>query len=86
MDKLRTQSDVGSAVRTIRKASSLSTSEIAERSGRSRDVLNRLEKGSDVSLSSFMAILGTLGYGITLARLGRPTLAEMQERFQSDEE
>jgi transcriptional regulator with XRE-family HTH domain len=84
-DKLRTLSDIGSAVERLRNDSLLSTVEIAKRSGRSRDVLHRLERGQDVSLSSLVAILRVLGHAIEIVPAGRPTLDEMSRRFAADE-
>lgn len=80
-DRLRSLGDVGAQVQALRKASSMSTVDIAKRSGRSRDVLNRLERGEDVSLSSLLAILAVLGHAIQIVPAGRPTLDEMARRF-----
>jgi HTH-type transcriptional regulator/antitoxin HipB len=88
-DKLRSLNDIGAAVARLRGESPLSTVEIARRSGRSRDVLNRLEHGHDVSLSSLLAILGAMGHAIEIVPAGRPTLDEMARRFaagQPDDE
>jgi len=83
-DKNRTISDIGRKVRELRKLTKTRTAVIAEKSGRSRDVLNRLEKGQDVSLSSLMAILAALGHGIEIVKLGPPTLEEMQRRTAAE--
>jgi transcriptional regulator with XRE-family HTH domain len=56
------------------------TALIAEKSGRSRDVLNRLEKGRDVSLTSLLAILAAMGHTIEIVGLGLPTREEMRRR------
>jgi transcriptional regulator with XRE-family HTH domain len=80
MDKLRTASDIGQAIKALRKASGLTTTEISERSGRSRDVLHRLEAGSDVSLRSLIDLLAAMGHGIQFIPLGRPTLEEVRRR------
>lgn len=80
-DKIVALRDLGRQVRALRLASPLTTSEIASRSGRSRDVLNRLEKGEDVSVTSLLAILYALGHRIELRPTGRPSLEEMRNRF-----
>ena len=80
-DILRTLTDIGEQVRALRKASPLGTVEIAARSGRSRDVLNRLERGEDVSLSSLLAILAVLGQAVEIVPGGPPTLQEMARRY-----
>ena len=84
-DKIRTLRDLGRQVKELRVASPLGVVEIAEKSGRSRDVLNRLEKGADVSVSSLLALLQTLGHTIELVPLRRPTLQEMRRRFADDD-
>lgn len=81
-DKLRSTFDIGQAVRELRKSSGTRTTTIAEKSGLSRDVLNRLERGKDVSLSSLLAILHVMGYGIDIVRIGPPTLDEMEQRIR----
>jgi HTH-type transcriptional regulator / antitoxin HipB len=76
-----TLADLGTAVRAARLHSAKTTTEIAAASGRSRDVLHRLERGQDVSVSSLLNILSAIGYSLSLQRAGRPTLAQMRERF-----
>lgn len=80
-DKIRTLSDLGRRVRAARKAAGVRTTDIAARSGRSRDVLHRLERGDDVSLSSLLSILSALGLALDLVPAGRPGLEEMSRRF-----
>lgn len=83
-DKIRHLSDLGPQLRSLRKAAGLRTVDIAARSGRSRDVLNRLERGEDVSLSSLMSILAAMGLALEIVPAGPPTLAEMSRRFAHD--
>ena len=80
MDKIRLIADVGLQVRAIRQETKIRTTLIAEKSGRSRDVLNRLEKGRDVSLTSLLAILAVMDKTIEIVPLGRPTHEEMRRR------
>ena len=80
-DTFRTLTDIGSKVREARRAARLSTVEVAAKSGRSRDVLHRLETGEDVSLSSLLSILAAIGHAIDIVPAGPPTLAEMARRF-----
>jgi len=84
--KDRTLADIGERVHQLRKASPLSTVEIAARSGRSRDVLHRLERGEDVSLSSLLAILSVLGHAVEIVPGGPPSIEEMARRFARDDE
>ena len=80
MDKIRLIADVGLQVRAIRQETKIRTTLIAEKSGRSRDVLNRLEKGRDVSLTSLLAILAAMNKTIEIVPLGLPTREEMRRR------
>jgi len=81
MDKLRIPSDLGDALKRYRKTHKLKTTEIAIKAGRSRDILNRLERGEDVTVKSMFDILRAMGLCIRLEPAGMPTLAEMRERF-----
>ena len=85
-DNFRTMADIGAKVREARKAAKLSTVDVAARSGRSRDVLHRLERGEDVSLSSLLAILACIDHSIDIVPAGTPTLAEMARRFGQDQD
>jgi HTH-type transcriptional regulator / antitoxin HipB len=80
-DTITSLAALGEAVRALRQASALSTLQIARHSGRSRDVLNRLERGQDVSVSSLLNILAALGHGLALPPAGRPSLQAMRRRF-----
>jgi HTH-type transcriptional regulator / antitoxin HipB len=81
MSDIQTLAELGQAVRAARLAAGLTTVEVARESGRSRDVLHRLENGQDVSVSSLMAILAAMQRHIELASLTRPSLSDMQRRF-----
>jgi transcriptional regulator with XRE-family HTH domain len=85
-DKIRNLADLGSQLKALRLASGLGVVDIAQKSGRSRDVLNRLEKGGDASLSSVLALLQALGHTIEIVPLGRPSLQEMRRRFALDDD
>lgn len=80
-DTIRLPQDLGQAVRSARKALNIKTTDIAKHAGRSRDVLNRLERGEDVTVSSLMAILAATGLVLRLERAGLPTLEEMTAHF-----
>ena len=83
---LRTLEDVGQRIAQLRKADRHTATEISRKSGRSRDILNRLERGEDVALSSLVDILQAMGYVLDIRRAGPPTLEEMRERFAPDGE
>ncbi len=86
MDKIKTLSALGEAVRQSRKDQGQSATAIASRAGRSRDILYRLEKGQDVSVSALLDILRAAGYAIQLTPAGLPTLEEMRQRFGEPED
>ncbi len=86
-DIIRIPSDLGRAVKTARKSMRIKTTYIAKHTGRSRDVLNRLERGEDVTVSALMDILSAMGLVLCIERAGLPTLNEMAARVAAwDEE
>ena len=84
-DNIRLPIDLGQAIKAARQAARLKTTDIAKASGRSRDILNRLERGQDVTVASLLDILASMGLSLRLERSGLPTLQEMQQRFATDE-
>lgn len=84
-DKLRTPLDLGFALKALRLERKLKAVAIAGHSGRSRDVLNRLEKGRDVTVHSLFDILRAMGLCVRIENAGMPTLEEMQLRFAEDD-
>jgi len=73
-------------LRQARKAAGLTATEVAQRSGRSRDILHRLERGEDITLSSLFDILRACGLSLQLVLARLPTLAEMRQRFAQDDD
>ena len=63
----------------------ISATELAQRSGRSRDLIWRLESGRDVSSSALFDVLRVLGSALQVTAPGLPTLEEMRERFKEDD-
>lgn len=84
-DKLRTPLDLGNILKSVRQDRKLKAVDIAKHSGRSRDVLNRLEKGQDVTLHSLFDILRAMGLCLRIENAGMPTLEEMQARFAAED-
>lgn len=82
---IRTLADLGARVAQVRKAGGMAATAVARQSKRSRDILHRLERGEDVSVSSLLDILSAIGYQIELAPARLPTLDEARARF-SDED
>ncbi len=85
-DEIRLPSDLGAAIKAARESAGMSIKELAERSGRVRDVIYRLESGKDTSLTSLFAVLSVLKLTLRLQASGRPTLSEVQSRFGLDDE
>lgn len=79
VDKINNQKDLGLELRALRKRLGIKAVQLSRDSGRSRDVLNRLERGEDVYVSSLFDALRAMGYSIRLEKKGLPTLQEMQE-------
>lgn len=85
MHAIRTLEDLGAAVAGLRKAQRLSATSVAAKAGRSRDILYRLERGADVSVSSLLDVLRSIGYQIDLTPARSPTLEEVRDRFADDD-
>ena len=85
-DNILTPLDLGAALKISRRERKLKAIDIAEHSGRSRDVLNRLENGQDVTVHSLFDILRAMGLCLRIENAGMPTLEEMQARFSEDDD
>jgi HTH-type transcriptional regulator/antitoxin HipB len=85
-DTIRLPSELGLAISQARKSSHMKATDIAQRSGRARSVLYRLEQGDDVTVASLLDILRAMGLTLRLERLGMPTLEEVQSRFAQDDD
>lgn len=85
-DKIRLPIELGHAIQRARKEGRLKATDIAARSGRARNVLYRLERGEDITLTSLFDILRAMDLTIRLERLGMPTQEEVAARFGQDED
>lgn len=85
-DSIRLPDELGRQLREHREALGLSKSALAERSGKVREVLYRLESGEDTTVSSLMAVLSALGLAIRLERVGLPSAEDVARRFQEDDD
>jgi predicted transcriptional regulator len=85
-DSVRLPDELGRALSAHRKVLGLSKSALAERAGKVREVVYRLEAGEDTTVSSLMAVLGALGLSLRLERVGMPTADEVSRRFQDDDD
>lgn len=80
-DIVSISADLAAAIRQARQASGYSVVALAERAGRARTLVHRLEAGGDVTVSALLDVLRALGLGLRLEPLGTPTLDDVRVRF-----
>lgn len=85
-DIVRLPDELGHQLRERREALGLSKSELAQRAGKVREVIYRLEAGKDSTVSSLMAVLAALGLSLRLERVGLPTAEEVSRRFLDEDD
>ena len=85
-DSIRLPDELGHALCEHRKTLGLSKSALAEKAGKVREVVYRLEAGDDTTVSSLLAVLGALGLALRLEPAGMPTAEEVSRRFQDDDD
>lgn len=83
---VRLQDELGQELKRRREAARLSKSALAQRAGKVREVVYRLEAGEDVTVSSLLAVLGALGLALRIDTAGLPTMEEVAARFADDDE
>jgi transcriptional regulator with XRE-family HTH domain len=85
-DTARLPDELGEMVKARREALGLTKKELADRSGKVREVIYRLEAGEDVTVSSLFSVLRALGLALRVERAGMPTMEEVRARFDRDED
>ena len=85
-DTIRLPDDLGRFLRAQRESRGLSKKELAQRAGKVREVIYRLEAGDDVTVSSLLAVLGALGLVMRAEPAGLPTQQDVAERFARDDD
>ena len=85
-DNIRLPDDLGRAIEARRHALGMGKSEVAQRAGKVREVVYRLEAGQDTTVSSLMAVLGALGLSMRLERVGLPSAQDVARRFLDDDD
>lgn len=85
-DNIRLPEELGLQLSERRKALGMSKSQLAEKAGKVREVVYRLEAGQDTTVSSLIAVLAALGLVMRLERAGLPTAREVASRFQNDDD
>jgi HTH-type transcriptional regulator / antitoxin HipB len=83
-DVIRSAKDLAQAVALARKASPLKATEIAQRAGRARSLLYRLEQGDDVTVGALLDLLRAMDLTLRLEPLGLPSLEEVRRRFADE--
>ena len=85
-DTVRLPDELGRQLLSRRQALGLSKSELAQRAGKVREVIYRLEAGEDSTVSSLLAVLGALGLALRVEPVGLPTAQEVARRFALDDD
>lgn len=84
--KIRLPDELGGQLRARREALGMSKTELAEKAGKVREVVYRLEAGEESTVSSLLAVVGALGLALRLERAGMPSAEEIAARFQDDDD
>jgi HTH-type transcriptional regulator / antitoxin HipB len=85
-DNIRLPYELGQQLRSRREALGLSKSALAEKAGKVREVIYRLEAGEDSTVSSLLAVMGALGLVMRMERAGLPTANEVAARFMDEDD
>ncbi|WP_077037822.1 helix-turn-helix domain-containing protein [Pelomonas sp. KK5] len=85
-DNLRLPSELGEQLERRRKELALSKAAVAERAGRVREVIYRLEGGDEASVSSLFDVLRALNLVMRIEPAGLPTMEEVAAAFNKDED
>jgi HTH-type transcriptional regulator / antitoxin HipB len=80
-DNIRLPDEPGRQLRKRREVLGLSKSALADKSGKVREAIYRLEAGEDATVSSLLAVMGALGVVMRMERAGLPTASEVAARF-----
>lgn len=84
-DIIRLPDELGEQLRQRRIALGLNKSQLADKAGKVREVVYRLEAGEDTTVSSLLAVLGALGLALSLRPVGLPSAQEVARRFADDD-
>ena len=85
-DNIRLPDELGHQLRARREALGLSKSALAEKAGKVREVIYRLEAGEDSTVSSLLAVMGALGLVMRVERAGLPKASEVAARFMDEDD
>jgi transcriptional regulator with XRE-family HTH domain len=85
-DNIRFPDELGRQLKARREALGLSKVALAEKSGKVREVIYRLEAGEESTVSSLLAVMGALGLVMRVERAGLPTASEVAARFRDEDD
>jgi HTH-type transcriptional regulator / antitoxin HipB len=85
-DTIRLPLELASALTERRKSLGLSKKAVAERAGRVREVVYRLEGAQEASVSSLFDVLRALNLVMHIRPAGLPTMEEMASAFNEGED
>lgn len=85
-DNIRLPDELGRQLKARREALGLNKSALAEKSGKVREVIYRLEAGEESTVSSLLAVMGALGLVMRVERAGLPTANEVAARFRDEDD
>lgn len=85
-DAIRLPDELGRQLRERRMVLGLSKTALAEKAGKVREVVYRLEAGEDTTVSSLFAVMGALGLVLRVERAGLPSASEVAARFLDEDD
>ena len=85
-DMPRLPSELGELLRHRREELGLGKKAVAERAGRVREVVYRLEGGDEASVSSLFDVLRSLNLVMHIVPAGLPTMEQVAAAFNKDED
>ena len=83
---IRLSDELGRQLQARREALGLSKAALAEKAGKVREVIYRLEAGEESTVSSLLAVMGALGLVMRLESAGLPTASEVAARFLEEDD
>jgi predicted transcriptional regulator len=85
-DKPRLPAELGDLLRRRREELGLGKKAVAERAGRVREVIYRLEGGDDASVSSLFDVLRSLNLVMHILPAGLPSMDQVKAAFNKDDD
>lgn len=85
-DKPRLPSELGDLLRQRREELGLGKKAVAERAGRVREVIYRLEGGEEASVSSLFDVLRSLNLVMHIVPAGLPSMEQVAAAFNKDDD